>query len=101
MCVGGGVVNHGLVLVGHGDVLLHQLPAGRLLAGLGGGGGGVAVEMVGIGEFISVDVSAPIMIKHDVIDVVYAVVARVAFGQGITESDVVALDIGISKIYLT
>ena len=50
MCVGGGVVNHGLVLVGHGDVFLHQLPAGRLLAGLGGGGGGVAVEMVGIGK---------------------------------------------------
>ena len=75
-----GVVNHGLVLVGHGDILLDQFPAGRLLAGLGVGGGSVAVEMVGIGEISFPDAMAPPISKPDVVDVVHAEVARVAFG---------------------
>ena len=48
--VGGTVVNHGLVLVGHADVLVSQSPAGRLDACLGGGGCGVVVKIVCVGQ---------------------------------------------------
>ena len=50
VCIGGGVVDHGLVFVGHGHILVCERPTGGLYAGLGGGGGGVGVEVVGIGE---------------------------------------------------
>ena len=52
MGVGGVVVDHGLVGIGHGDILVGEGPAGRLDTGLGGGAGGIAVEIVRVGEVV-------------------------------------------------
>ena len=84
---GGAIVNHGLVLVGHSDILLGEGPAVGLHAGLGGGGGGVGVEVVGEGELVGIDGAAGL--EAEVVDVVAAVVARLSGGEDIAESDVV------------
>ena len=50
MRVGGGAVNHGLVLIVHHHIPVCKHPAGRLDTSFGSGGGGVGVEIVGVGE---------------------------------------------------
>ena len=89
MCVGSVIVDHWLVLVGHGDILVGEGPAGRLDAGLGGGGGGVGVEVVGVGEVGGGDIGAwEAVVEHQVVDVVDAVVAGLAWGKDVAEGDV-------------
>ena len=91
MCVGGTIVYHGLVLVGHGDVLVRQCPACGLHACLGGGAGSVGVEVVGIGQVCDGDAACrSVDRKHQVVDVVAAVVARLAGGEDVLECDVVS-----------
>ena len=88
MCVGGGVVNHGLVFVGHGDILVGEGPAVGFYTSLGGGGGGVGVEVVGVGEVGGGDGGAGgggTVVEHQVVDVVDAVVARLAGGEDVAE----------------
>ena len=76
MCVGGGVVDHRFVFIGHGDILVGKCPAGRLDAGLGCGGGSVGVEVVGVGEVGRTDdTGRGVDRERDVVDVVAAVVA--------------------------
>ena len=50
MGVGSAIVDHGLVGVCHGDILVCEGPAVGLDHGLGGGGGGVGVEVLRVGE---------------------------------------------------
>ena len=90
VCVGSVIVYHGLVLVGHGDILVGEGPAGRLDAGLGGGGRGVGVEVLGVGEVGDRDAGARCgtVVEHQVVDVVDAVVASLAGGEDVAEGDV-------------
>ena len=52
MGVVGVVVEHGLVLVGHGHVLMYQCPTGRFYTCLGGSGDSIVVEVVEIGQTV-------------------------------------------------
>ena len=53
--VGVAVVDHGLVFVGHSDVLIGECPAGERVAGFGRGAGGIGVEIVGVGQVAVID----------------------------------------------
>ena len=67
-----------------------ERPAGRLDAGLGSGGGGIGVVVVGIGEVSDMECAGRrVDGEGEVVDVVKAVVARLAGGKDIAESDVV------------
>ena len=48
VCVGSVIVYHWLVLVGHGDILVSERPAGGFNASLGGGAGCIAIEVFDI-----------------------------------------------------
>ena len=89
VCVAGFVVNHGLVLVGHRHVLVCEGPAGNRDTGLGGGGGGVGVEVLREWEVCGRDGGAVrgTDLEVDIVDVVVAVVAGVAGGENVAESD--------------
>ena len=85
---GGVVIDHGLVHVGHGHILVCESPAVGSHTGFGGGGGSVGVEVVGVGELVWIDGAASL--EPDVIDVVEAEVAGIARGEDVAESDIMA-----------
>ena len=87
--VGGGIVYHRLVLVGHAHVLVCQRPAGGFDAGLGGCGGGVGVEVVGVGQVGHMErAGRGVDGQGEVVD---KVAAEVADGDiGVTEGDVMS-----------
>ena len=88
-----GVVNHGLVLVGQGYILVCEGPAGGFYAGLGGSGGSIGVEVVRIGEVGSGDgrASGGTQLEGDVVDVVAAESLVDPCREDIAESDVSAV----------
>ena len=91
VCVGGRVVDHGLVVVGHGHILVGEVPAWGFYSGLGGGGGSVGVEVVGIGQVADAErAGGSVAREGQVVYVVAAVVASIAGGKHIAEGDVVA-----------
>ena len=92
MCVGSVIVYHGLVFVGHGDILVGEGPAGGLHASLGGVGGGVGVEVIGVGEVCSRDGGARrgTELESDVVDIVAAEAFGDASGEYVAEGDVLS-----------
>ena len=86
VCLSGRVVNHGLVLVGHGYIRVCESPARNRHASLGSGGGSVGVEVVGVGEIVGIDGAASF--ETDVVDIVAAEVAGLSRGEDIAESDI-------------
>ena len=93
MGVGGVVVYHGLVLFGHGDVLVRQCPTGGFNARLGSGGGSVGVEVVGVGKVGGANAACVSgnEIEGEVVDVVAAEVARVAGSEQVAEGNIAAV----------
>ena len=61
VCVGGAIVDHGFILVGHADILIGEGPTGGLYACFGSGGGGVGVEVVGVGKVCRTDLAGRIV----------------------------------------
>ena len=70
VCVGGIIVNHGLVGIGHVDILMSQRPTRRLNASLGGSGRGIGVEIIGIGKVVHINKAIvypwAVGVSHDV-----------------------------------
>ena len=92
VCVRGVEVDHGFVLVGHGDILVSESPAGRLDASLGGCGGCICVEVVCVGEVCHSDAGTVVgtEFKGEVVDVVATEVTGLTRGENVAEGDVVA-----------